>query len=228
MIRTVFLDAGGVLVHPGWPRISAALARHGVEVTADVLAAADPRARYDIDEAAIIGATTDRTRGWLYFEKVLAHAGVPLSDATGRALEELREYHRSDNLWEHVPDEVVPTLDALRQRGLTLVVVSNANGRLGRLFERLGLTSYVDFMLDSHEWGVEKPDPRLFHLALEQSGAEANETVHVGDLYHVDVAGARVAGLRGAVLVDAAGLYPNADCPRIPSVSHLMRCLDHL
>jgi putative hydrolase of the HAD superfamily len=62
---------------------------------------------------------------------------------------------------------------------------------------------------------VEKPDPRLFHLALAASGAAAERTVHVGDLYHVDVAGARQAGLAGAVLYDVADLYPHADCPRV-------------
>ncbi|HET9267545.1 MAG TPA: HAD-IA family hydrolase, partial [Vicinamibacterales bacterium] len=64
----------------------------------------------------------------------------------------------------------------------------------------------------SHEWGVEKPDPRLFQHALDVAGASADRTIHVGDLYHVDVVGARRAGLRDAVLLDAAGLYPTVDC----------------
>ncbi|MCA1587055.1 MAG: HAD hydrolase-like protein [Acidobacteria bacterium] len=68
----------------------------------------------------------------------------------------------------------------------------------------------------------------VLHLALEQAGSEAAKTVHVGDLYHVDVAGARGAGLCGAVLVDAAGLYPQVDCPRIGAISDLMICLDRL
>ncbi len=44
--------------------------------------------------------------------------------------------------------------------------------------------------------------------------------MHVGDLYHVDVIGARAAGLR-AVLLDAAGLYEGYDCPRIGSLGEL-------
>ena len=110
---------------------------------------------------------------------------------------------------------MIPALQSFRQHGLRLVVVSNANGRLRYLFDRIGLSPYFDLALDSHEWGVEKPDPRLFHLALEQSGAAAARTVHVGDLYHVDIAGARAAGLRDAILMDVADLYPHADCPRV-------------
>jgi putative hydrolase of the HAD superfamily len=67
---------------------------------------------------------------------------------------------------------------------------------------------------------VEKPDPRFFAIALERSGAERATTIHVGDLYHVDVVGARAAGLRG-VLLDEAGLRPDADCPRVRTLPEL-------
>ena len=75
-------------------------------------------------------------------------------------------------------------------------------------------------MLDSADEGVEKPDPRLFEIALARSGARAETTLHVGDLYSVDVVGARSAGLH-AVLLDAADLYEEIDCPRVRSLDHL-------
>ena len=87
-------------------------------------------------------------------------------------------------------------------------------------------TRWFDAVLDSHEWGVEKPDPRLFEVALRESGAAKERTVHVGDLYHVDVAGARRAGLAHQVLFDVAGLYPDADCPRVSRLSDLNAWLD--
>ena len=225
-IDTVFLDAGGVLCHPSWNRVADALARHGAVTTAAALAAAEQKATYDIDKASVIGATDDRARGWLYFNLVLQHAGVPQSDATDAALVELREYHRIDNLWEHVEGEVEPALAALKARGLKLVVVSNANGRLRHLFDRVELTKWFDHVLDSHEWGVEKPDPRLFNLALERAAAEPARTVHVGDLYHVDVVGARNAGLREGVLFDMKGLYEDVDCPRVGSLAELVEWID--
>lgn len=225
-IDTVFLDAGGVLCHPSWTRVADVLVRHGAAVTAPALAAAEQKATYDLDTASVVGTTDDRARGWLYFNLVLHHAGVPQSAATDAALAELREYHRTDNLWEHVEPDVAPALAALRGRGLKLVVVSNANGRLRHLFDRVDLTKWFDHVLDSHEWGVEKPDPRLFHLALEQAGAEPSRTIHVGDLYHVDVVGARQAGLREGVLFDMAGLYGAADCPRVGSLDALVAWID--
>lgn len=221
----MFLDAGGVLVHPNWTRVSEAMVRRGVHAPASVLAEAEPRAKQQMDTGATIKATNDAQRGWTYFNLVLTAAGIPLSDATADALAELHEYHDRLNLWESVPGEVRPALAALRARGYRLVVVSNANGTLHRAFERLGLTPSCDLILDSFHEGVEKPDPRFFHIAMERAGATAATTLHIGDLYHVDVVGARAAGIR-PVLLDAAGLYPECDCPRVRSLADLESILE--
>jgi len=220
-VDTIFLDAGGVLVFPNWTRVAEALARHGVPAEARVLADAEPRAKREMDvPQGLAAAKTDQQRGWVYFNLVLEHAGIPRSDATSAALDDLHAYHQQFNLWEFVPAGVPSALDALRALGLRLIVVSNANGKLRELFDRVGLTSRVDLLFDSHEEGVEKPDPRLFQIALARAGARADATVHVGDLYHIDVVGARAAGLR-TVLFDVADLYPDADCPRIRALGEL-------
>jgi putative hydrolase of the HAD superfamily len=221
-IQTVFLDAGGVLVWPNWSRVSDTLGRHGVHVAAAALAAAEPRAKKRLDTGETIHATNDQQRGWTYFNLVLEEARVALSDATAAALAELHGYHQQANLWESAPDEVRPALASLRARGLRLVVVSNANGRLHHLLERIGLLDAFHFVFDSHHEGVEKPDPRYFEIALERSGAAADSTIHVGDLYHVDVVGARAAGIT-PVLFDVADLYPDADCRRVRSLTQLVQ-----
>lgn len=220
-LETVFLDAGGVLVYPNWTRISAALARHGVEAKPRDLAAAEPVAKRQLDVQRTITATNDASRGWLYFNLVLEAAGIPRSEASDAALEELHAFHMTNNLWEHVPDGVPGVLAALVDAGLRLVVVSNANGTLRAHFRRLALDRYFACILDSHDEGVEKPDPRLFRIALDKSAAAPARTIHVGDLYEVDVVGARAAGLRG-VLLDERGLYETADCPRVRSLDHLL------
>lgn len=226
-LDTVFLDAGGVLVWPNWTRVASALGAHGVAIEPGALAKADPYARRAIDRGELIAASTDQRRGWTYFDLVLSNAGVPTSDNTAAALAELEEYHRVHNLWELVPPFVRPALTELRATGRRLVVVSNANGTLQRAFARLGLAPFFDHILDSADEGIEKPDRRYFDLALARAGASAETTIHVGDLYHVDVTGARAAGL-AAVLVDEAGLRPEADCPRIQSIAELPGLLDRL
>jgi putative hydrolase of the HAD superfamily len=223
-VDTLFLDAGGVLVVPNWYRVSAALAAHGVDVAPEALAASEPRAKRQIDVPDQIRQSNDTERGWTYFNLLLAEAGVERSAGTDRALEELHAYHAAHNLWELVPEGVVAALERLRRRMSRLLVVSNANGRLDVMLERLGLRRFFDVTLDSQLEGVEKPDPRLFEIALARAGARPETTLHVGDLYWIDVAGARAAGLH-AVLLDAADLYQSADCERVRSLGELAELL---
>jgi HAD superfamily hydrolase (TIGR01509 family) len=220
-LETIFLDAGGVLLFPNWTRVADALGRQGIHTTAEALAAAEPRARRVLDDQQVVGGTTDAARGWLFFDLILDRAGIAQSNGTKGALAELHTYHTANNLWEFVPDEVYPALSALRAMGLKLTIVSNANGTLCAHLARIGLDKYVDCVLDSYDEQVEKPDPRLFEIALERSHARRESTIHVGDLYNIDVIGARKAGLR-AVLVDQANLRPDADCPRVRSLAELV------
>jgi len=214
-----------VLVFPNWQRVSAALAAHGVQITPAALAAAEPHAKRVLDVPEQVRHGNDSERGWTYFNLLLAQAGIPRSAATDRALEELHAYHAEHNLWELVPEGVVPALERLRRRAARMVVVSNANGRLHVMMERLGLARFFDLMLDSQLEGVEKPDPRLFEIALERVGARAETTLHVGDFYWVDVRGARAAGVQ-PVLLDPIGLYETADCPRVRSLGELADLLE--
>lgn len=222
--ETVFLDAGGVLVWPNWWRVADVLQAHGVEVDPDQLVAADPLARFSLDQAQMIGKTTDQRRSTSFFDLVFIEAGLELNEQTASALAVVRDYHNQHNLWEVVPDFVKPALEELRSAGYKLVVVSNANATLHRAFPRLGLDQYFDVILDSAIEGVEKPDRRIFEIGLERSRSSAETTVHVGDFYNIDVTGARGAGL-AAILVDERDLYRDADCPRIRSIAELPRLL---
>ncbi len=225
MLKTIFFDAGGVLMFPNWHRIEEALARQGVGITAAELSRAEPRARKRLDNGGTVTATTDASRGWLFFDLILEEAGVPRSTLTATALAELHVYHQANNLWELIPDGVVPALSALRERGFPLVVVSNANGTLRKHMDRVGLHPFFDCVIDSCEVGVEKPDPRIFEIALARAGADPASTVHVGDIYQTDVVGARAAGLR-PVLLDETGQHPDADCDRVASLAELVAQID--
>jgi HAD superfamily hydrolase (TIGR01509 family) len=219
-IETLFLDAGGVLVFPNWERVSAIFACHGIQVSAEALRAADPAARYAIDQAHHVASTTDADRGSMYFRMVFAGAGIPDDAPIQPALEELWTYHTEHNLWEHVPPDVFPALERFRSLGLTLAVASNANGALQRAFDRVGLTRHFHAICDSCVEGAEKPDPRFFEIVLQRSGGRPETTLHVGDLYHVDVVGAQRAGLR-AVLLDPHDLYREYNVERVKSLDEV-------
>ena len=224
-VKTLFLDAGGVLVNPNFERVAEALRAHGVAAEAAALVSAEAHAKKELDTATTVNATNDASRGWLYFELVLKYAGIARDERTAAALRDLAAYHAEHNLWETVPAEVPSALKRLGAGGRRLVVLSNANGTVARAFARLGLARHFDHILDSWVEKIEKPDPRFFTRALERAGADASTTLHVGDLYHVDVQGARAAGIEGW-LFDVAALYPEADCPRVGSLTQLADRLD--
>ena len=215
--RTAFLDAGGVLITPNWPRTAAALARQGIVVTPDALAREEPIVKKDLDVAPTVRATSDRQRAYAYFDRILLRLGIPISAATDAALAEVAAFNDDDGAWDVVTPGAEEALGRLRAAGLGIVVVSNSNGRARHILQRVSLEPLVHLVIDSHEEGVEKPDPRIFEIALRRSGADRGATIHCGDIYHVDVTGARAAGLP-AVLLDAAGLYADADCPRVASL----------
>ncbi len=225
IIDTVFLDAGGVLVFPNWTRVSDALARHRIDADPEALAAAEPHVKRQIDVARTVSSTSDHGRAWLYFDLILERVGIQPDERTAAALRDLYEYHQQHNLWESMADDADARLRDLRRLGLRLTVVSNANGQLAALFERLGIARHFDCLIDSFVEGVEKPDPRLFAIALARCGARPESTLHVGDLYHVDVLGARAAGL-SAVLLDSAGLYADHDCERVRSLGELVALVE--
>jgi HAD superfamily hydrolase (TIGR01549 family) len=222
-IDTVFLDAGGVLVFPNWQRVAAALGRHGVAIGGADLARVEWLAKHEVDTGA--AGELDVVRGWLVFGRVFARAGVGDAAAIDAALGELQDYHARHNLWEIAPPEVIPALQRLRAQGRKLVVVSNANGRMRDALGRAGIAPHVDVVIDSFEEGVEKPNRRIFEIALARAGARAESTLHVGDLFHTDVVGARGAGLR-AMLLDMADLYGDHDCERVVSLAALADLLE--
>lgn len=226
MIKNLLFDAGNTIVYVNMALVSERLGRRGVRVSADELWRSEHRARARLDDAEVIRTSTDQTRWTLYFETIFRLSGVDDASIVAGVIGELQAIHATNNIWEVVPPEVPRTLDALRGR-FRLAVVSNANGTVKDKLRRVGLAGYFDVILDSHEEGIEKPDPRIFRIALERLGARAEETVHVGDFYHIDVVGARAAGIE-AILLDPGGAHGDKPVPRIASIDALGGAVDAL
>ena len=220
-IKLLSLDAGGVLVFPNFERISDTFARHGLQVSPEALRAADPHGRFAVDTADRVAATNDADRGSMHFRIMFERAGVPPDAPVQGVLDELWAYHTEHNLWEYVPPDVIPSLERLAATGVTLAIGSNANGIIHRVFERAGLRRYFSVICDSHVEGVEKPDRRFFEILVARAGGRPETTLHLGDLYHVDVVGARGAGLQ-AMLLDPHDLYSDYDVKRVKNLNEVV------
>jgi len=222
-LDTILFDAGGTLVRVDYDAVVALADRHGVALEAARLPHGEAAARLAIDrrlrELASHHEDSDHARVPHYFEEVLLGLGVA-PEVAARLAPEIREAHHADNLWRVPFDDAAETLAALRAAGFATAVVSNADGRVRAILETAGLLPHLDYVIDSHEEGIEKPDPEIFRRAVARSGTRASRALYVGDIYGVDVLGARAAGL-AACLVDPTGSYADADCPRIRRLGEL-------
>ncbi len=160
------------------------------------------------------------------WSEALAAVGIAISDQ-GLAAELAETYRTTRRARQLLDAEAEPILGALaRDRRLALVT----NGAPDVQREKLAgtpLARYFAAIVISCEVGVAKPDPRIFELALERIGADAHETVMVGDSLARDVAGAHAAGIR-AVWIDRhlwAGEEGPAPDARIEALSELPAAL---
>ncbi len=217
--RAIIFDAGNTLLQINYTAIAEQLALRGVPRSPEEIAQAECRARVRLDPHLAPGASTEsRSVAGYYFRYLLEELGIT-DPETSRALAEWRRsYNLPVGLWNQADPEAEGVLRRLRAEGMGAGVISNSNGSVRQILEELGLARYLDFVLDSAVVGVEKPDPRIFGLALAAARVRPEEAVYIGDLYSVDVLGARRAGL-AAILLDPGGVWGSRDCPVAKSLS---------
>jgi HAD superfamily hydrolase (TIGR01509 family) len=112
-----------------------------------------------------------------------------------------------------------PVLEALRER-YRLGIVSNFYGNLEAVCHSAGLASLFAVVVDSHCVGTEKPDPAIFHVALETLRATPETTVFVGDSLRRDREGARRTGMRFIWIVPQGVPVAEAQASAEPPVEH--------
>ena len=205
-LRAVLFDAGNTLLFLDYPRLAPAVGQAtGVELTAAMLEAQIRPAALALERAD----TSDRERASRYLETLFRLAGVP--DARMSTVRDtLFALHREKHLWGGLKAGTVAALGRLRGAGLRLAVVSNSDGRAEEGLEAAGLREFFELVIDSQVVGFEKPDPRIFQAALDRMELSAPEAVYVGDIYEVDVVGARRAGM-DVILLDPLGNHLGRD-----------------
>ena len=221
--RAIFFDAGNTLIRMDGAAIVAELARQGASRTLEDYRRAEWRARVRLDASFDAGASTEHpATGERYLDFVLDELAVHDEAARAAMGRWRRGYNPPKGLWTELEPEAEAALRLARDAGLRTAVISNSNGTIADILAELGLARHVEFIIDSSKVGVEKPDPRIFRLALERAGVAADESVYVGDLYSIDVVGARAAGLR-AILMDPGACWGARDCPTALTVLDAVR-----
>jgi putative hydrolase of the HAD superfamily len=223
-ITTVLFDLGNTLLHLDHAFIAEVISRYSHAVDATRVAVAEYRGKAAVDAGCRARrAGTDASRQVPYFETIMDAIGAAphAVDAIGT---ELRSANARASLWRVMHADTPQVLAALRARGYTLGVVSNADGRVAGDLTTRNIAEHFTAVIDSHVVGVEKPDRRIFELALAACAARPDEAIFIGDIYEIDVQGARNAGLT-PLLLDPLGLYGEVDCQRIDALGRLLDML---
>jgi HAD superfamily hydrolase (TIGR01509 family) len=216
-LRAVLFDAGNTLVFLDYARLAEEVgAALGLPLTGEGLA----RHRAAATRAMESATGGDHHRAAAYLESLFLLSGVP-PESLGQVRDCLSRMHVERHLWSVLADRSAESLARLRQAGLKLGVVSNSDGRVEQALDAAGVRHYFDVVIDSALLGVEKPDPRIFHAALDALGVAPGEALYVGDLYEVDVLGARAAGM-DAVLLAGAEHMSGLDCRVTASIPDLV------
>jgi putative hydrolase of the HAD superfamily len=214
------LDASGVLILPSHERVSEAVRQGGLEP--------DPALR----------SRTLRRRSAVNFARD-HDVYVTYVPDYARSLEVADEIfpsvvHRLHALfavfgsWTRVVDDSARALRCFAQMDLRVGIVSNTRGELAGRLAGLGLCHVgdepgvrIEAVIDSQIVGVEKPDPRIFELALEMVASTRGRALNVGDSVYFDVEGAEAADVRG-IHLDPFGLCKQESHPHVDRLSRLL------
>jgi FMN phosphatase YigB (HAD superfamily) len=221
--KAVLLDVGGVFFVPEHDRIIGACARAGFTAPVEVL----DRAHYEGARSFPVEEELDWPTRWRgYLDAFITTCGAP---------DELRE-----DIHQHLDSEFADAalwirelpgsrdgLRALADTGVRLGIISNADGLIGQRLTEAGILQVgpgigteVECIIDSGAVGIMKPDPRIFHLALDAMGIAPEDAWYVGDMPGIDVVGARRAKLR-PIVMDPFDLHLDADYDRVASLEEL-------
>lgn len=119
-------------------------------------------------------------------------------------------------------DDVQPALEFLAAR-YPLVSLSNGNADL----VRIGLARYFKAAISAREFGVGKPDSRIFHAAAGAVNLKPDQVLHVGDDVLLDVLGALNAGMQAAWIDRTEAMWPHQQQPSVV-LSNLTELCDAL
>jgi putative hydrolase of the HAD superfamily len=220
-IKALMFDFGGTLAFLDYELLAREFSREGRKLDALKLEHAEYAGRAAIDKHLMSAGNSNATAAAyeLFFRGWMRAAGIPEEEFREHA-ERFGAIHREATLWRVVRPGTFEALDAFKSAGYKLAVVSNAEGQVEADAKRFGLAKYFDVIIDSHIVGVAKPDPRIFQIALERLGVGPDEVKFTGDIYSIDVEGARAAGIE-ARLVDQHDRYSWVEHEKIRHIGEL-------
>lgn len=233
-IEMVFFDAGGTLLdpHPSFPELfSSTCQASGYEVTTEQVAEVQERLaphltelvhEADLPHAPSLSPEASRAFWTFTYRRFLEELGIDDEGMTTSLYETFSSFE-SYRLY----DDVKPTLDEIEKAGYRLGLISNFDSWLEKMLIEMEVGHLFEPSIISGLVGVEKPDPRIYRIAIEEANLDPARCVHVGDSPSMDMEPASAVGII-PVLIDRAGRYPDSRYARIQELSQIVPLLPEL
>jgi len=202
-IRAIIFDVGGTLIYPADPvgETYARFAyRYGVKLAAEATTTAFREAMKSLSprpKGSIPCDGNDRAWWKQVVTRSLPENAFTDPVAFNTFFEEVYLHYAKPEAWGVYP-EAFEVLEALRDRAVDLVVLSNWDARLHAVLDGNGLGEYLPQRFISAELGWEKPDPAIYRHVAEILRLSPSALLSVGDDAQNDVGGPRKAGWQAA------------------------------
>ena len=220
-VTAVFFDVDFTLIYPGPTFQGEGYARfcqqYGISVDVSRFPGAVRAASSILDEAQ--EHVYDAEMFVRYTRRIIEEMGGSGSRLDDCAREIYKEWAGCHYFFLY--DDVAPVLRELASRGLKIGLISNSHRCLSSFQQHFELEGLITAAVSSSEHGYMKPHPSIFTAALTLAGAEASESVMVGDSLTHDIEGARRVGMRGVLVHRSDDPAPAADVPVIRSMTEL-------
>jgi putative hydrolase of the HAD superfamily len=233
--EVLFLDVGDTLIraHPSWAGVyRQGLLEFGIDIDEAELERAllhetQVGAWWNIEDPFEPTEQNSYERIVKFDAAVLARAGHDNLDA--KVFRAIEEAFARRSAWYVYPD-VLPALDALKDAGIRLCVISNFVWGAPELIHDLELARHFEHLVISARIGFQKPHEGIFRHALEVMAIAPEQAMHVGDSYRADILGARRVGIRAVLIArhadDPARIAQEHDDADLQVVTDLNELLD--
>ena len=217
--EVLLLDCGGTITWPPFDRLAAIVREvKGIDLPVEAQYRAFHRGSHALEEwqrthHSLPVATPLELGVWIF------NAGLATEGFDGvwdlPCAELMVERGERLGNWDYTFPWVKPCLDRLKRAGYRMALVSNADGQVEEMLNRLGYAPYFEAIIDSTVVEVSKPDPQIFYIALKalrlkeyvlmaKAAADGQgvrpPVLFAGDNYTNDFLGATKAGLHACLL----------------------------
>lgn len=208
----IFFDVANTLLHKPdvFTNIQSVLKSHDIEISLDHI----NKTHKALSEVLKFPDKTSKDWYKVFNRELLFALGVIPSDELVVEVFEACTY----NKWLPFEDSSV-----LYDFTGDLGVISNWDGTLR---DKLKEFFTIDFkvVIGSKEFGLSKPNPKIFEEAIKQSGKPAQELVYIGDSIKLDMVESLNQGFR-SILIDRDNVYPYYNGERVQSLHELKNLL---